>query len=1107
MDLLNTILHSGIDPVLRLFQVNARVFGPYLLGAGALATLVWALKLRHKISLRRFLFPREIWLHRSSLLDVQLIVAKALAFALVLWPFAVSASVLAVKLSLFFTQLFGVGPAAHASPALALVVFTITGFVAEDLARYIVHRLAHRVPALWELHKVHHSAEVLTPLTVYRTHPLESVLMRAGAATGVGAAAGVCAWAFVGKITVWEIAGVHALSFAWNMLGSNLRHSHVWLSFGRLAEHILISPAQHQIHHSDDARHHDRNFGSTFALWDWIGGSLYVTRGREKIRFGLRPDQANHRTSLGSALLAPPVAALRTLLPGRSSVGTAQARALGASALLLGLVSAHDVAAQGADDEVIDVVASSDPQAAPIAAPEAPPGPQPQAPPKAHTPARAGSPAAAPRTPPADAVAPGADGEDADDAMDVVVMGSRAARASGSVQVMNEKKLGRFEHDDPHQILLAAPGVYLRMEDGFGLRPNIGIRGASSDRSKKVTLLEDGILFAPAPYSAPAAYYFPLMTRMASVRVIKGPSSIPYGPQSIGGAVDLRTRYIPTPGAGMVDVGLGSYGYGKLHAWYGTSDERSGLLVEGVHLRSDGFKELDGGGDTGFDRNEWMLKGRYLLDPEAKIPQELRVKLGYSDETSNETYTGLTDADFRKNPLRRYRITAGDQMQWRRTQVELRHIATFSPEVELETVAYRNDLDRIWSRAHGFLGAEFADVLANPTGARRIYYDVMTGAQDSATADENVLAGPNGRSFVSQGIQSTARVRGATGRVYHSAEYGVRFHQDRTERLQTRDTFRMESGRLRFQPVPKTAVTDNEASTQAVAFHATNAMTFARFTATPGVRVELIRWQYEDALTNTKQADGYDVVLPGLGLYQGINDDIGVLAGVYRGFSPAAPGPVRSKPETAWNYEAGMRYAHRQTRLEAIGFFNDYENLTDVCTTSNGCLDVNLDRQFDAGTVHVYGVELFGDHTFKADGFDVPASLAYTYTRSRFTTGFQSEDPLWGDVEEGDELPYVPRHQGQASVGVETSKWGLVTSGTFIDRMRETAGTGEPADEEATDRQFLWDVGGHFVPWKKARVYLNVKNVTNEMYLVSRRPAGARPNAPRGIQLGFKQEF
>ena len=1104
MDSLNLVLRSALEPILRLGSSSARVFWPYLLAAGVLATAVWALKLRNRVSLRRFLLPREIWLHRSALFDLRWMFVRALLGALLLWPFTVSAAHVGVKISMMLSRVFGPGPGASAGPWLVIGAFSLAGFFAEDLARYVVHRLSHRVPALWELHKVHHSAEVLTPFTVYRTHPLESVLMRAGAATGVGVAAGVCAWLFRGRITAWEILGVHGLGFAWNMLGSNLRHSHVWLSFGRVLEHVFISPAQHQIHHSQEEHHHDRNFGSTFALWDWLGGSLYVTKGRETLRFGLPPDQANHQPRVLSALLSPLRAAAVKLLPRRS----VRAQAMGVGALTLIALDASSANAQEVGEgEVIDVVASSDPDAKPE-----PPPPPPAPPPPADAAesesesVQQPAPPEAPSAPPETGQAAGSD-EAEEEAMDVVVMGSRAARASGSIQVMDEKRLGRFEHDNPHQVLLSAPGVYLRAEDGFGLRPNIGIRGASSDRSKKVTLLEDGVLFAPAPYSAPAAYYFPLITRMASVRVIKGPSSIPYGPQSIGGAVDLRTRYIPNPGAGMVDAGFGSYGYGKLHAWYGTSDERSGLLVEGVHVRSDGFKELDGGGDTGFYRNEWMLKGRYVIDPTAEIPQELRVKLGYSDEVSNETYTGLTDADFRDNPLRRYRVTADDQMKWRRTQVELRHIATFSPEVELETVLYRNDLDRVWTRAHGFVGAGFADVLRNPTGARRVYYDVMRGQQDSASADENVLAGPNARTYVSQGVQSTAHVRGKTGRVYHSAEYGVRFHNDRTSRLQTRDTFGMQSGRLSFQQVPTSTVTRNEASTQAVALHATNAMTFGYLTATPGVRVELIRWKYDDALTDTHQADGYNVLLPGLGLYQALTRDFGLLAGVYRGFSPAAPGPTRAEPEKAWNYEAGVRYSKRRTRAEVIGFFNDYQNLTDVCTTSNGCLDANLDRQFDAGSVHVYGLELYGDHTFQLAGATLPTSLAYTYTRSRFTHGFQSEDPLWGDVEEGDELPYVPRHQAQLSVGLETDKWGLVSSGTFIDRMRESAGSGEPADDDVTDRQFLVDLGGHFVPWRKARVYLNVKNVANEAYLVSRRPAGARPNTPRSLQLGFKQGF
>jgi sterol desaturase/sphingolipid hydroxylase (fatty acid hydroxylase superfamily) len=165
--------------------------------------------------------------------------------------------------------------------------------------------LAHRVPLLWELHKVHHSAEVLTPFTVYRTHPIESILMRGGAAVGVGAVAGLMSFCFRGPISGWQILGVDAIGILWNALGANLRHSHVWLSYGRILEHVLISPAQHQIHHSDQRRHFHKNFGSTLAIWDWIGRSLYVTRGREHLRFGLPPEEQNHRPTVMSAWFAP----------------------------------------------------------------------------------------------------------------------------------------------------------------------------------------------------------------------------------------------------------------------------------------------------------------------------------------------------------------------------------------------------------------------------------------------------------------------------------------------------------------------------------------------------------------------------------------------------------------------------------------------------------------------------------------------------------------------------------------------------------------------------------------------------------------------------------
>ena len=754
-------------------------------------------------------------------------------------------------------------------------------------------------------------------------------------------------------------------------------------------ERFFISPAQHQIHHSNEARHHDKNFGSALALWDLIGGTLYIPKRREVLSFGLSKTELNHANNLLSAWFHPLAAALRAILRTR------KVRAATTANLLTLALLADTSAVSAEHEEVIEITATAEPKA-PEEVPEPPTAPSPSGIPQQQ---------ATKTTPyPRRNERPKVDHD-----REVIVLGTRAARASGSVQVFNEKHLSRMEHDDAHQILLAAPGVYLRGEDGFGLRPNIGIRGASSDRSKKVTLLEDGILFAPAPYSAPAAYYFPLVTRMSSVRVIKGPSSIPYGPQSIGGAIDLRTRQFPAAAAGHVDAAAGSFGYGKVHAWGGINRDRSGLLLEGVHLRSDGYKDLDGGGDTGFYRNEWMVKGRYLLDPTAPVSQEFQVKAGYSDELSNETYTGLTDADFRQSPWRRYRITSQDQMQWRRTSLSLRHLTTFSPKLSLETTAYRNDLDRSWTRAHGFVGSDFASVLNSPAGRRRVFYEVMTGNQDSATNDEDILVGPNRRVFVSQGIQTIARLKGRTGSLFHSAEYGVRFHHDSVRRKHLRSTFEMVSEKLRPKPLPQATNADNAASTHAVAFHATDAITYRGLTVTPGIRLELIRWQYRDSQQGRSQADGYAVALPGLGLYQELVGGLGALAGVYRGFSPTAPNLDAAEAETSWNYEAGLRYSKSRTRLELIGFLNDYENLTDVCTFSNGCLNSDLDRQFDAGSVRVYGVELFARHEFSLGAFRVPTTATYTYSDSRFGNSFVSADPLWGEVKRGDQLPSIYR--------------------------------------------------------------------------------------------------
>ncbi len=314
--------HLATDVGARLMVVlnpTKRLYLPFLLGAAALATFVWYRRHRGRCSLASFLLPGRIFFHPSSRLDFKLALFRAALEGLLIAPFAVPITKGALELARVGWRHVGVVPTVLDLDRVAVTaLFSIAAFCAEDLGRYVVHRLAHEVPPLWELHKVHHSAEVLTPLTVYRTHPIESVLMRAGAAGSLTLVAGLFVWLFPGRVGAWQIGGVYALSVVWNVLGANLRHSHVWLSYPAWLERFLLSPAQHQLHHSTDPRLHHGNYGSALAIWDRLGGSLRLSRERGRhLRFGLPRSERNHRRAVLSVLWHPLVGALQRLRPAR----------------------------------------------------------------------------------------------------------------------------------------------------------------------------------------------------------------------------------------------------------------------------------------------------------------------------------------------------------------------------------------------------------------------------------------------------------------------------------------------------------------------------------------------------------------------------------------------------------------------------------------------------------------------------------------------------------------------------------------------------------------------------------------------------------------------
>ncbi len=497
-------------------------------------------------------------------------------------------------------------------------------------------------------------------------------------------------------------------------------------------------------------------------------------------------------------------------------------------------------------------------------------------------------------------------------------------RTSGAVTRLDERQLRRFGYDDPTTVVTQAPGVYVRTEDGFGLRPNIGIRGGSAERSKKITLMEDGVLFGPAPYSAPAAYYFPLMMRMTGVEVFKGPAAVLYGPNTVGGALDLTSRDIPDAPAGALELTGGTFGYGRAHLHYGASNAWGGFLAELAHVQSEGFKRIDGSDDpTGFSRTEFVLRGRVQTDQDARVAQRLDVRFGYGREISSETYLGLSDADFRADSWRRYAATQLDRMAWNRTQVQLVHRLLVGDRFELTTTGYRHGMSRTWQRFDR-IGNDIdtLGVLRSPVGARRISFDVLTGASDSDRTDpqQAIYLANNARDFVSQGVQSLGRVRARTGSVSHDVRFGARLHYDEADYDQTVTPYWMEARRLvptgdaaeRYSLVRRFAL--------ALAVHAGWALEWKGLRVTPGARLEVIDGAERERLAGTFTRSTQVAVLPGLGLSYALGADVSILAGVNRGFSPVAPGQPAASPARVQRQLRGRRpLAGRGARLVARG--------------------------------------------------------------------------------------------------------------------------------------------------------------------------------------------
>ena len=688
----------------------------------------------------------------------------------------------------------------------------------------------------------------------------------------------------------------------------------------------------------------------------------------------------------------------------------------------------------------------------------------------------------------------------------------KVPKVAGAAHVVDAETLEQREQDDIHRVLAGVPGVYVRGEDGYGLRPNIGMRGANSDRSAKVTLLEDGIPLAPAPYAAPAAYYFPLTTRLVGVEVFKGPSAIAWGPQTVGGAVNLLTRRVPETSAGGVDLARGDYATFKGHAWGALAGERGGVLVEAAHLSTDGFKRLDGAPDasTGFERQDLMAKGRLSLGGETR--HELELKLGYGREVSNETYLGLTLDDLEADPYRRYAASAQDRMAWQHTQESVSWLVARGGTT-VRTVAYHAWLDRDWNKLNGVAsGADLHDVLLAPQqGQAAAITAVLRGEEDSAGAGQALRIGTNARTFQHGGVQSVLRHWRDGTRVDSLLEVGARLHGEGVGRLHTEASFPVIDGGIGPQDGPLATTLDRRAGALALAGWVRDELGAGPWMLVPGVRVETIRTAEEDlaAAGDGAAPQMRAAVLPGIALSWAGTPWLSTFGGLHRGFSPVAPGASEdARPETAWNGELGVRAFPAgdggSTYAELTAFGSRYDNLVGQCTLSAGCAEADLDRPFSAGSALVAGVEAtVAQDLVLPRGLTLRAEGAWTYTHATFATSFGSEFPQWGDVRAGDALPYVPQQQGSASLSLRGARGAIGGSLTHRGAMRDVAGSGEPGVSERVPAATVADVNAEWGV-RGAKVYALVRNAMDTVTVESLRPFGARPGPPRTVIVGVK---
>ena len=665
-------------------------------------------------------------------------------------------------------------------------------------------------------------------------------------------------------------------------------------------------------------------------------------------------------------------------------------------------------------------------------------------------------------------------------------------RTPGSFGIVDAQALERSRALTSTEVLRKVAGVNVRDEEGFGLRPNIGIRGMNPTRSTKLLLLEDGIPLTYAPYGDNASYYHPPIDRFESIEVLKGSGQIVYGPQTVGGVINYLTPAPPQKRAGSIAITSGNHHYFNGHLSYGDTLGNTGLLFGFTRKQGKGSRENIRSG-----LNDLNFKTVTTLSPQ----QALTFKFNYYGEESNVGYSGLREDEFRANP--RQNPFRNDFFYGRRIGASLTHAFVFNPDVVLTTNLYGSYFRRHWWR-------QSSNSNERPNDSADPLCDGMNNL--------NTTCGNQGRlrRYLFAGFEPRLHITKSVFGVRSETDLGFRVHAEDQERVQINGD----------RPTSRhgVVVENNERRNQAYSGFFQHRLIFGNVTVTPGLRIEHVKYQRTNRLLDVTGKTELTQLIPGLGISYRPNGKLTLFAGAHRGFAPprtedvinnSTGGSIDLDPELSWNYEVGMRARpHPAVSLESTFFRMDYANQIVPASLAGG-----VGSTFTNGgkTLH-QGVEIsltFDTATILRRRYNLYLRTAYTFLPVADFSGIRfSSVPGFTSVSvSGNRLPYAPEHLLNASIGyahssgIDTFLEAVYVGSQFSEDLNRINPITTNGQTGLIPGHTIWNATANYKVEKlHTTLFVTAKNLFDRLY-VADRARGLLPGPPRGVQAGFKFEF